>query len=72
MKHLLLALIGLYQFLTRPIYAILPRFCRFEPTCSHYGAEAIRTYGAWRGGWLTLKRVLKCHPLNPGGFDPVP
>lgn len=72
MKQILLALIWLYQTVTRPIYTVLPRFCRFEPTCSHYGAEAIRTYGAGRGGWLTLKRILKCHPLNPGGWDPVP
>ncbi|HMP75465.1 MAG TPA: membrane protein insertion efficiency factor YidD [Kiritimatiellia bacterium] len=46
--------------------------CRFYPSCSHYGLEAIEQHGIARGGWLTLKRVCKCHPLHPGGVDLVP
>lgn len=46
--------------------------CRFHPSCSHYGLEALRNHGAARGTWLTACRILKCHPLHPGGYDPVP
>lgn len=46
--------------------------CRFEPSCSLYGIMAIRQYGACKGGWLTLKRLMRCHPFAPGGVDPVP
>ena len=46
--------------------------CRFHPTCSQYGIEAIKTHGFVIGSWLTVKRILKCHPLHPGGHDPVP
>ena len=46
--------------------------CRFEPTCSHYGEEAVRKYGAFKGGWLTLKRLARCHPFGGRGWDPVP
>ncbi|AWX14934.1 membrane protein insertion efficiency factor YidD [Mergibacter septicus] len=65
----LILLIRFYQVVISPL--IGPR-CRFTPTCSAYGLEAIRTYGAVKGGWLTLKRVLKCHPLGSSGYDPVP
>ncbi|MGQ9598630.1 MAG: membrane protein insertion efficiency factor YidD [Anaerolineae bacterium] len=69
MKYLLLALIKLYQ---ATISKMLPPSCRFIPSCSHYGYEAIRKYGAFKGGWLAVKRLARCHPYHPGGFDPVP
>ena len=69
MKHLLMGLIRLYQL---TLSRILPPSCRFTPSCSHYGYEAINKYGAFKGGWLAIKRVARCHPLNPGGYDPVP
>ena len=69
MKHLALVLIRIYQKFISPG---LPSSCRFYPTCSHYGYEAIEKYGFVKGGWLTIKRIGRCHPLNPGGYDPVP
>ncbi|MDO4626975.1 MAG: membrane protein insertion efficiency factor YidD [Pasteurellaceae bacterium] len=68
-KKILIKFIQAYQVLISPI--IGPR-CRFVPTCSCYGIEAIKTHGALKGSWLTLKRILKCHPLHAGGYDPVP
>jgi putative membrane protein insertion efficiency factor len=65
----LLLPIRLYQRLISPL---LPPRCRFYPSCSHYAAEALQRHGPVRGLWLTIRRVLRCHPLNPGGFDPVP
>jgi putative membrane protein insertion efficiency factor len=67
--RLLIVLIRVYQ---RGISPLLGPHCRFHPTCSHYGIEALRRFGLIKGSWLTLKRVLKCHPLNTGGDDPVP
>lgn len=61
--------IRLYQMIISPL--IGPR-CRFTPTCSQYGIDALSQYGLLKGCWLTLKRVLKCHPLCEGGYDPVP
>jgi putative membrane protein insertion efficiency factor len=61
--------IRVYQRVLSPL---LPNRCRFTPTCSHYAVEAIEKHGAFRGLWLATKRILKCHPLHPGGFDPVP
>ncbi|WP_106420186.1 membrane protein insertion efficiency factor YidD [Salinicola tamaricis] len=58
-----------YRYLISPLLG--PR-CRFWPTCSSYALEAIKLHGPWRGGWLTLKRLGKCHPFHPGGVDPVP
>ncbi|MFZ9939613.1 MAG: membrane protein insertion efficiency factor YidD [Bacteroidia bacterium] len=69
MKWIFLALIWLYQRLLSPL---LPASCRYHPTCSAYGMEAIRRYGAFKGGWLTLKRIGRCHPWGGHGHDPVP
>lgn len=65
-------LISLIRFYQRGISPFTPPACRFEPSCSQYGLEAIQKYGALRGGWLTLTRLLRCHPLCKGGYDPVP
>jgi putative membrane protein insertion efficiency factor len=69
MKYVLMGLIRLYQM---TISKALPPTCRFEPSCSHYGYEAIARYGAIRGSWLAVKRLARCQPFNPGGYDPVP
>ena len=69
MKWLFLGLIRLYQM---TLSQVLPPSCRFEPSCSQYGYEAITKYGVLRGGWLAIKRIGRCHPFNPGGYDPVP
>ncbi len=62
-------LIALYR---RFISPLLPATCRFSPTCSVYASEALRLHGLWRGTWLSLRRIVKCHPWHPGGHDPVP
>jgi len=70
MKKLLLSLIRFYQKAISPAF---PARCRFSPTCSRYAYEAITKYGALKGGWLALKRLLRCHPFYKGNyFDPVP
>ena len=69
MKSLLLAMIRFYQFAISPMFG---QRCRFFPTCSEYAVEAIRKHGAARGLRLTIARLSRCHPWNPGGFDPVP
>ncbi|WP_040207538.1 membrane protein insertion efficiency factor YidD [Neobacillus jeddahensis] len=69
MKKIFISIIRFYQVVISPIK---PPTCRFYPTCSNYGLEAIQRFGALKGGWLTLKRILKCHPFHPGGLDPVP
>lgn len=62
-------LIRIYQVTLSPF---LGRQCRYLPTCSNYGLEAIRKYGPFKGGWLTLKRILSCNPWGGSGYDPVP
>ena len=69
MRKLLILLISGYRYLISPL---LGPCCRFEPSCSVYAQEAIKRFGAIHGGWLTTRRILRCHPLHPGGFDPVP
>ena len=70
MKRIFLALIRFYQ---KRISPGLPARCRYTPTCSQYALEAIERYGPWRGGWLALKRFLRCHPFSRRDyFDPVP
>lgn len=64
----LLAMIRLYQATISPL---LGPTCRFYPSCSHYAYEAIQRYGILRGGWMTICRLARCHPFNPGGYDPV-
>lgn len=65
-------LIALLRGYKRWISPLLGQNCRFVPTCSEYSMEAIARFGAVKGGWLTLRRLLRCHPLCPGGHDPVP
>jgi hypothetical protein len=69
MKAIALWLIRAYQ---QTLSKMLPSACRFIPSCSEYGYQAISKYGFLRGSWLALKRISRCHPLNPGGYDPVP
>ncbi|MGB9757819.1 MAG: membrane protein insertion efficiency factor YidD [Candidatus Bipolaricaulaceae bacterium] len=68
-RRILVVPIWLYQRLLSPI---LPHRCRFYPTCSEYAREAILRHGPLRGGWLALRRLLRCGPWHPGGYDPVP
>lgn len=68
-QQALLGLIRLYQLVLSPL---LGQRCRFYPSCSQYTLEAIERHGPVKGGWLGLRRVCRCHPLNPGGHDPVP
>jgi putative membrane protein insertion efficiency factor len=68
-KKILLLLIRGYRRFISPLF---PPCCRFYPTCSSYALEAVSKYGALKGGFLAVKRILKCHPFNDGGYDPVP
>jgi hypothetical protein len=69
MRWLALKLIRFYQLAISPW---LPPSCIYTPTCSQYGFEAISKYGIFKGGWLALRRILRCHPFAQGGYDPVP
>jgi len=69
MKIILLTLIKFYR---RAISPLFPPRCRFYPTCSSYALEAIEKHGTLKGSYLAIKRILKCHPFHPGGYDPVP
>jgi putative membrane protein insertion efficiency factor len=68
MKTIALGMIRLYQL---TLSRVLPPACRFYPSCSQYAYEAIARYGLIRGGWLAVGRLIRCHPFNPGGYDPV-
>jgi hypothetical protein len=67
-KFVLISLLRVYKAVISPL---LPPSCRFTPTCSEYAMEAVKKYGALRGMYLGVRRVLRCHPFHPGGFDPV-
>lgn len=69
MTRLLLVLIRAYQRFVSPY---TPPSCRFYPSCSTYAVDAIARHGAWRGGYLAVRRLLRCHPFHAGGYDPVP
>jgi hypothetical protein len=68
LKKILLFIIKIYQEIISPW---TPKSCRFRPSCSEYSRQAVIKYGAFKGGWMGLKRILRCHPFNPGGYDPV-
>ena len=69
MKYIFIFLIKVYQ---RTLSRVMPPSCRLYPSCSEYGVHALQKYGVFKGGWLTVKRIARCHPFNPGGYDPVP
>ena len=68
MKNIIIKLIEIYQFFSK----LKPPVCRFYPTCSEYMKQAVIKYGIIKGGYLGVKRILRCHPYNEGGYDPVP
>lgn len=68
-KKIVIVILRFYSYLISPM---LGQHCRFEPTCSKYAEMAVNRFGVFKGGWLTIKRLLRCHPFTKGGFDPVP
>ena len=68
MKKIFVLIIQVYQFFSR----MTPPSCRFYPTCSEYMKQSIEKYGVFKGAWLGVKRICRCHPMNEGGYDPVP
>ena len=71
-KGLVIGVLALIRFYRRYVSPLSPPRCRYAPSCSQYAEQAIERYGLLRGGWLACKRVLRCHPLHAGGWDPVP
>jgi putative membrane protein insertion efficiency factor len=69
MRWVLVTLVRGYQLFLSPL---LPASCRYFPSCSQYAVEALTRHGALRGGWIALRRLGRCHPFRPGGYDPVP
>lgn len=69
LAEIMISAVSLYRM---TLGSVLPNSCRFNPTCSAYARDAIRTHGPGRGTWLSLQRILRCHPFHPGGYDPVP
>lgn len=69
MRAVLIALVRGYRLLLSPWWGTQ---CRFTPTCSEFALEALERHGAWRGTWLTMRRISRCHPWHAGGYDPVP
>ena len=69
MRRIVITLIRGYQYLISPLFTPT---CRFTPSCSNYAREVIQKYGVVKGGWLSIKRLLRCNPWNPGGYDPAP
>jgi uncharacterized protein len=69
MKHFIVFLIKAYQILISPLFA---GSCRFYPSCSEYAVESVRRFGSLKGSWMAIRRIGRCHPWHPGGFDPVP
>jgi uncharacterized protein len=69
LRVFIITILKLYQYLISPLFG---QRCRFYPNCSCYAIDSIKRFGVIKGGYLTTKRLLRCHPFNPGGFDPVP
>ena len=69
LKYFFISIIKIYQRFISPFF---PSSCKFSPTCSKYGIEAINKYGPLKGGFLTIKRILRCNPWSKGGYDPIP